>query len=187
MSKNPGDEEEHAELKEKIAQVAARQSIVERLVPAVEANLSVGGGNDDNDDGDHQHHERLARRAKRRSCGSSFRLVARRPKWAASPSDAGPETFCRAICHRAEHSGERIAAGYQLAKTRAAASKRRADDFRGGSRERHGILHRNSCTRCRSTITLRSGAANGGRRRILAATPPPISNRNVRESALRNE
>ncbi len=47
----PRDQEEDAELEEKVPQVAARQRIVERLVPAVEANLSVGGGRDDQHDG----------------------------------------------------------------------------------------------------------------------------------------
>src|SRR5216684_865842 len=48
---NPRDQEEHAELEEKVPQVAARQRIEEWFVPAVEANLPVGSGNDDENDG----------------------------------------------------------------------------------------------------------------------------------------
>ena len=39
--------EEHAELEQEVAQVAARHRIEERLVPAVEPDLPVGGGADD--------------------------------------------------------------------------------------------------------------------------------------------
>src|ERR1700726_249231 len=41
------DQEEDAQLEEKVPQVTPRQSVVERLVPAVEANLTVGGSRDD--------------------------------------------------------------------------------------------------------------------------------------------
>ena len=62
------DQEKHAELVEKVSHVAARQSIVKRLIPTIEANLSVSRGNDDDYDGDHQQRERLAhRRAKDRT------------------------------------------------------------------------------------------------------------------------
>jgi len=47
------DDEEHAELKEKIPQVAARQSVVEWLIPSVEANLPIGRDNDDQKDDHH--------------------------------------------------------------------------------------------------------------------------------------
>ena len=56
------DDEEHAELKEKVPQVAARQSIVEWLIPSVEANLPVGRCSDDKNDNGHQYHEPLAHR-----------------------------------------------------------------------------------------------------------------------------
>src|SRR5258706_12198544 len=56
------DKEEDAELVEKVPQVAPRQGIEERLIPAVEANLSVGGGCDDQNHGGQQKYEHLARR-----------------------------------------------------------------------------------------------------------------------------
>ena len=43
----PGDDAEDAELHEESRKVTVRQSVIERLVPAVEANLSVGGDHDD--------------------------------------------------------------------------------------------------------------------------------------------
>ena len=58
--KKSRDDEEYAELEEKIAQIAARQCIVERLVPAIETNLSVRGGNDDQHDHRHQDSQSFA-------------------------------------------------------------------------------------------------------------------------------
>jgi hypothetical protein len=55
-----GKEEEDAELEQEFAKVAPRQCVVERLIPAVEANLSVGCHHDDGDDLDRQNHDLLA-------------------------------------------------------------------------------------------------------------------------------
>jgi hypothetical protein len=54
------DHEEHAELDEEVVEVAARQSVEERLVPAVEANLAVGREDDDQKNRGDEQNERLA-------------------------------------------------------------------------------------------------------------------------------
>ena len=42
-----GDDAEHAQLVHELGKVPVRQGIVERLIPAIEADLPVGGGGDD--------------------------------------------------------------------------------------------------------------------------------------------
>src|ERR1700736_3491746 len=57
-----GDYTEDAQLKQEVPQVTPRQRIEKRLIPTIEADLSVGGGRDDKDQRSHQHRERLAHR-----------------------------------------------------------------------------------------------------------------------------
>ena len=42
-----GDDAEYAELDQELPEIAMRQRIVERLVPAVQPDLAIGGGDDD--------------------------------------------------------------------------------------------------------------------------------------------
>ena len=55
-----GDQEKNAELIEEFAQIAPRQRIEERLVPAIEPDLPVRGRGDDDHGRHHQGDERLA-------------------------------------------------------------------------------------------------------------------------------
>ncbi len=55
-----GEHEEHNQLEQEIMQIAARERIVERLVPAVEANLGVGGDHQDHEHGNREQRQRAA-------------------------------------------------------------------------------------------------------------------------------
>ena len=55
-----GDDEEHAELVNKVPQIAPGQGIVEGLVPSVELDLSVGGRDDHRDGGHNENDERFS-------------------------------------------------------------------------------------------------------------------------------
>jgi len=99
----PGDQEEDAQLEEKIPQVAARQSVVERFVPPVQANLPVGGGGDDyHDGGQHEDHRLLHAGAE----DGAHHQADLAPKAQVGRLTLGRSAgdFCRAFCHRAPHS-----------------------------------------------------------------------------------
>ena len=66
-----GDHEEHAELEQEVVQVAARQRIVERLVPAVEPDLAVGGHDHHDGHAGDQSQQPLARPRSRRARAAS--------------------------------------------------------------------------------------------------------------------
>src|ERR1700687_732861 len=57
-----GDQEEDGQLVEEVPEVAARQSIIERLAPAIEPDLAVSRSHDDQKYLRHQHDDRLANR-----------------------------------------------------------------------------------------------------------------------------
>ncbi len=170
------DQEEYAELEEKVPQVAARQCIEEGLIPAVEANLTVGGGDEDKDDGRDQHPERPAhgRGEYRAEDHPDLPHEAQIGGLAFSCRTGG---ICRGLCHRG-----RIPVDPRSATIQAVVQMISAGPCRTVTDSSSKLSHARSLT-----STLRSGDASGGRRTILALTPAAMENRSVVESVLRSE
>ena len=193
---NAGDDEEDAEFEQKVAQIAARQCIVEGLVPAIEANLAVGGGGHHENQGSHEHREGLAhRRAEDGPHDESDLPPKRRAGGLALRSNAG--FFLCAFHHRRR--------GYHLARAAPYRSQKPAASESSDARTARSGLYRvvkmisagppgtvtdpssTLVAGLPSTLTVRSGFPRGGRSTNLAVVPPSIAHRRVWASIRRSE